>query len=34
MEWEKWEDGDDVAVVGVGAGLTWSRYLIRFEDIS
>jgi 3-oxoacyl-[acyl-carrier-protein] synthase-3 len=34
MEWEKWRDGDDVAVVGVGAGLTWSSYLIRFGDIS
>jgi 3-oxoacyl-[acyl-carrier-protein] synthase-3 len=30
MEWEKWEPSDDVAVVGVGAGLTWSSYLIRF----
>jgi 3-oxoacyl-[acyl-carrier-protein] synthase-3 len=34
MEWGKWRDGDDVAVVGVGAGLTWSSYLIRFGDIS
>jgi len=34
MEWEKWLDGDDVGVVGVGAGLTWSGYLIRFGDIS
>jgi hypothetical protein len=33
MEWEKWLDGDDVGVVGVGAGLTWSGYLIRFGDI-
>ena len=33
MEWEKWRDGDDVAVVGVGSGLTWSSYLIRFGDI-
>ena len=33
MEWEKWRDGDDVAVVGVGSGLTWSGYLIRFGDI-
>ncbi len=32
MEWEKWRDVDDVAVVGVGAGLTWSGYLIRFGD--
>ena len=30
MNWEKWRDGDDVAVVGVGAGLTWSSYLVRF----
>jgi 3-oxoacyl-[acyl-carrier-protein] synthase-3 len=34
MEWEKWRDGDDVAVAGVGAGLTWSSYMIRFGDIS
>ncbi len=34
MEWEKWRDDDDVGVVGVGAGLTWSGYLIRFGDIS
>ena len=33
MEWEKWRDGDDVGVVGVGAGLTWSGYLIRFGGI-
>jgi len=32
MEWEKWRDGDDVAVVGVGSGLTWSSYLIRFGE--
>jgi 3-oxoacyl-[acyl-carrier-protein] synthase-3 len=30
MNWEKWGDGDDLALVGVGAGLTWSSYLIRF----
>jgi 3-oxoacyl-[acyl-carrier-protein] synthase-3 len=24
-------DGDDVAVCGVGAGLTWASYLLRFE---
>jgi len=34
MEWEKWRDDDDVAVVGVGSGLTWSSYLIRFGDVS
>jgi 3-oxoacyl-[acyl-carrier-protein] synthase-3 len=32
MEWEKWGQDDDVAVVGVGSGLTWSGYLIRFGE--
>ena len=32
MRWDDWTDRDDVAVVGVGAGLTWSSYLIRFEE--
>lgn len=32
--WEKWTDRDDVAVVGVGAGLTWSGYLLRFGETS
>jgi 3-oxoacyl-[acyl-carrier-protein] synthase-3 len=31
MQWEKWSTHDDVAVVGVGAGLTWASYLLRFE---
>ncbi len=31
MHWEKWEADDDIAVAGVGAGLTWSSYLMRFE---
>jgi 3-oxoacyl-[acyl-carrier-protein] synthase-3 len=31
MRWEKWRDTDDVAVAGVGAGLTWSSYLVRFD---
>ena len=30
MNWDKWRADDDVAVVGVGAGLTWSSYLVRF----
>jgi 3-oxoacyl-[acyl-carrier-protein] synthase-3 len=30
MNWEKWAPQDDVAVIGVGAGLTWSSYLLRF----
>jgi 3-oxoacyl-[acyl-carrier-protein] synthase-3 len=32
MEWEKWSRDDDVAVVGVGSGLTWSGYMIRFGE--
>jgi 3-oxoacyl-[acyl-carrier-protein] synthase-3 len=31
MRWEKWGPGDDVAVAGVGAGLTWAGYCLRFE---
>jgi 3-oxoacyl-[acyl-carrier-protein] synthase-3 len=30
MGWEKWGAADDVAVVGVGAGLTWGSFLLRF----
>jgi 3-oxoacyl-[acyl-carrier-protein] synthase-3 len=30
MHWNDWTADDDVAVVGVGAGLTWSSYLLRF----
>jgi len=30
MRWDDWTDGDDIAVAGVGAGLTWSSYLVRF----
>jgi 3-oxoacyl-[acyl-carrier-protein] synthase-3 len=32
MNWEKWGPGDDIAMVGVGSGVAWSRYLIRFAD--
>jgi 3-oxoacyl-[acyl-carrier-protein] synthase-3 len=31
MRWEKWAPGDDVAMVGVGAGLSWASYLVRFD---
>lgn len=31
MDWSKWGAKDDVAVAGVGAGLTWSSCLVRFE---
>jgi 3-oxoacyl-[acyl-carrier-protein] synthase-3 len=34
MNWEKWGSGDDIAIVGVGAGLTWGRCLLRFGDPS
>jgi len=30
MNWDKWAAGDDIGMVGVGSGLAWSRYLIRF----
>ncbi len=33
MEWDSWSDGDDVAVIGVGSGLSWSSYLLRFGDM-
>lgn len=29
--WDKWRADDDIAVVGVGSGLTWSSYLLRFD---
>jgi len=32
QDWDKWTDMDDVAVVGVGAGLTWAHYLLRFGE--
>jgi 3-oxoacyl-[acyl-carrier-protein] synthase-3 len=31
MRWDDWRADDDVGVVGVGAGLTWSSYLLRFR---
>jgi len=30
MRWDEWGAGDDVAVVGVGSGLTWSGHGLRF----
>src|SRR5262245_6838149 len=32
MNWEKWGPQDDVAVVGVDAGLTWPGYCLRLRD--
>jgi 3-oxoacyl-[acyl-carrier-protein] synthase-3 len=33
MNWGKWTPRDDVAVAGIGAGLTWSSFLVRFEEV-
>ncbi len=30
MAWEKWSAADELGVVGVGSGLTWSSFLLRF----
>jgi 3-oxoacyl-[acyl-carrier-protein] synthase III len=30
MRWDAWNSEDDIAVAGVGAGLTWASYLLRF----
>lgn len=30
MEWDRWTADDDVAVLGVGSGLTWASFLLRF----
>lgn len=30
QNWDKWSEADDVAIVGVGSGLTWASYLTRF----
>ena len=32
--WEEWTDNDDIAMVGVGAGLTWAGYLLRFGSLA
>lgn len=32
MAWDEWRPGDDIAVVGVGSGLTWSSFLLRFGE--
>ena len=29
MNWDKWLPEDDLALVGVGSGLTWGRYMLR-----
>ena len=32
MNWDLWQAGDDIALVGVGSGLSWSGYIVRFGD--
>ena len=32
QNWHKWTARDDVCVVGVGSGLTWGGYLMRFHE--
>ena len=32
MRWDEWRPGDDVALVGVGSGLTWSGHVYRFTE--
>ena len=34
MRWDEWQAGDDVALVGVGSGLTWSGHIYRFGEPS
>jgi 3-oxoacyl-[acyl-carrier-protein] synthase-3 len=34
MRWDEWGSEDDVAIAGVGAGLTWSSFLLRFGAAS
>lgn len=31
QNWDKWTAQDDISVVGVGSGLTWGSYLMRFS---
>jgi 3-oxoacyl-[acyl-carrier-protein] synthase-3 len=32
QNWDKWKPEDDVCIVGVGSGLTWGSYLVRFGE--
>ncbi len=34
MRWDEWTDRDDVAVIGVGSGLSWSGHVLRFGGTS
>lgn len=32
QNWDKWTKRDDISIVGVGSGLTWGSYLMRFAQ--
>ena len=32
MNWDHWTAEDDVAVIGVGSGLSWSSFVLRFGE--
>lgn len=32
QHWDKWTPRDDICVVGVGSGLTWGGYVMRFHE--
>jgi len=32
QNWDKWQADDDIAVVGVGSGLTWASYMVEFAE--
>jgi 3-oxoacyl-[acyl-carrier-protein] synthase III len=31
QNWDRWKADDDICVVGVGSGLSWGSYLMRFS---
>ena len=32
QRWDSWTAGDDIAVIGVGSGLTWGGFMLRFGE--
>ncbi|MCL7958652.1 MAG: ketoacyl-ACP synthase III, partial [marine benthic group bacterium] len=32
MNWDRWTAADDIAVIGVGSGLSWSGHVLRFGE--
>lgn len=33
QRWDEWKDGEDIALVGVGSGLTWGGFMLRFGGV-